>query len=98
MDNFLAVLDSCLAFFSAYFINIRNRFYKNYWQFLSNNDIHELWLVSRPPKNFCLIFDLVLWLLEIFHNTYGDTALFVKPEYRPQLNTHIKIHKMNHFW
>ena len=52
MDNFLAVLDSCLALIGAYFINIRNRFYKNYWQFLSNNDIHELWLVSRPPKKF----------------------------------------------
>ena len=50
MYNFLAVLLSCLALFSAYFINIRNRFYTNYWQFLSNNDIHESWLVSRPPK------------------------------------------------
>ena len=44
----------------------------------------HFWLVSRPPKKLCPIFDLVLRLLGIFPHTLEDTALIVRPVIDPR--------------
>ena len=43
-----------------------------------------LWLVSKPLNFLCSISDFVLFLLGTFPHTLEDTALFVRPEYRPR--------------
>ena len=53
--------------------------------FLRNNDIHILvWLVLSHQIFKSSICDFVIKLLGTFSHILEDTALFVRPDYRPQ--------------
>ena len=43
-----------------------------------------LWLASTPPTFKSSMCDFVLKLLGTFPHTLEDTALFVRPDYRPR--------------